>query len=163
MLPMMTGYVYYEYKKHVIKKEVKRKVISGIDKDELVLLSFKKAEIANKLKWERADEFEYLGEMYDVVEREMIGDSIFYWCWWDHEETKLSYQLNQLLLKKMQHDSESKEHAAQLLSLLKTHFLSNNEEWMKFHEQVISNQYSAIDMPYYSMKYQPLVPPPEIS
>ena len=65
----------------------KRKLKEGISENELVKLTFSKKEIPTLLKWENDKEFEYNGQMYDVVEVADIGDSLQYTCWWDKAET----------------------------------------------------------------------------
>lgn len=86
-----------QYEKKCLKKEIKRNIIAGINKSELVLLKFSAEEIETELKWEHSKEFEYKNEMYDVVETETRNDSTFYWCWWDYEETNLNKKLDKLV------------------------------------------------------------------
>jgi hypothetical protein len=90
-------YLWIEYQRSEVKSEVKWRMIDGIDREELVLLKFSKQQSENELHWEHSKEFEYMGEMYDVVERKTRADSVFYWCWWDYEETELNRKLASLL------------------------------------------------------------------
>ncbi len=89
-----TGYYgWIQIRKVQVRKEV-REIISGeAGKEELVLLRFSLEEAAGLLRWEHPGEFEFGGEMYDVVERRVTGDSVCYWCWWDRKETDLNKQL----------------------------------------------------------------------
>ncbi|PTB91022.1 hypothetical protein C9994_16285, partial [Marivirga lumbricoides] len=96
--PGLITYSWLSHQKRAVKHEVKWKMIAGMDKNELVLLKFTSEE-AKVLKWEHAKEFEYQNEMYDVVEQQTIGDTTYYWCWWDHEETALNKQLSLLVVK----------------------------------------------------------------
>lgn len=41
------------------------------------------------IHWERANEFAYKGRMYDVWEKRDIGDSVWYYCKWDKEDTEI--------------------------------------------------------------------------
>lgn len=91
--------LYLKHEKKMLKREIKHKIIEGIDRSELVELTFTLTEAAEKLRWEHSKEFEYNGEMYDVVEMEEKAATITYWCWWDHKETSLNKQLNGLLAK----------------------------------------------------------------
>ena len=70
-------------------------MIEGIDQEELTLLRFATENVENVLRWEHDGEFEYKGEMYDVVKREVRDDSSYFWCWWDHEETALNKKLQE--------------------------------------------------------------------
>lgn len=107
-----------------MKREVKWTMIAGLDKDELVLLKFTKADSA-ELRWEHAREFEHHGEMYDIVERSLQGDTTYYYCWWDHEETKLNKKLQSILANIWQSNSNKKEQEDHLMALYKSLFISN--------------------------------------
>ncbi|HEY9082146.1 MAG TPA: hypothetical protein VIN73_02345 [Vicingaceae bacterium] len=80
-----------------IKKSIKHKIIAGIEKEELVLLVFDKDEVDQQVKWKHSKEFQYKGEMFDIVEKEIIGNEIYYWVWWDKEETVLNQKLANLV------------------------------------------------------------------
>ena len=95
--PVATTYLVLKYQKKQVKREVKWKMIAGIPREELVLLKFTEGEKSNDLRWVHSKEFEYKGEMYDIVETHFKGDTTYYWCWWDYEETKLNKQLDGLL------------------------------------------------------------------
>ncbi|MBK8955199.1 MAG: hypothetical protein IPM34_06540 [Saprospiraceae bacterium] len=93
VVPGTAVYVLLQHQKHIIRKEVKRNLIAGINKNELILLKFSSSEKSRLLTWEHSREFEYQHNMYDVVEESTVNDTTSYWCWWDHEETKLNKQL----------------------------------------------------------------------
>ena len=110
MLVPFTGiYLWMQYQKKLIRKEVKIKLINSIDKEELVMLTFTRYEITTKLKWDHSKEFEYQGKMYDIVEVNTKDDTIFYWCWPDHKETKLNKQLNKLIAQALGNNQQNKE------------------------------------------------------
>lgn len=85
--PFYGTYFYLSLQQKAIQKAVQRKLEEGIPANELVKLTFSKKEIPSLLKWEHDKEFEYNGQMYDVVEVADIGDSLQYLCWWDKAET----------------------------------------------------------------------------
>ena len=89
----------FHIEKAALKREIKWKMIAGIDQNELVLLKFSKEEAETKLRWEHSKEFEYDGQMYDIVSKEIKGDSIYYRCWWDYEEPALNRKLQQLVVR----------------------------------------------------------------
>lgn len=82
-----------------VKKAVDRHIVAGIEAGDLVLLEFSRAETETLLRWEHAREFEYDGQMYDVVETWAVGDTVFYRCWWDREETALNNRMRLLALR----------------------------------------------------------------
>lgn len=144
------------------RKEVRSQMIAGIDKKELAQLKFSKATAKKELIWEHSKEFEYRGNMYDVIETEFNGDSIIYWCWWDNEETILNRQLSNLVLKALGSNPQNKENEKQLTEFFKT----------LFHNDILS--IDVVSFPfdkdkrfswvftYISCFNVPSVPPPEI-
>lgn len=97
LFPFVGSYYLLKHEKKMVKRAVKHKIIEGIDRSELVYMKFSLADSENKLDWKHSKEFKYRGEMYDIVEKEIQGDSIAYWLWWDYEETALYQKLNLLL------------------------------------------------------------------
>jgi hypothetical protein len=80
----------------IVKRDMENHIIAGIRKSDLVLLIFSTEETRTLLRWEHPREFEYKRQMYDIVETESLGDTVYYWCRWDQEETKLNEQLREL-------------------------------------------------------------------
>lgn len=95
--PFSATYLWPHIQKALIKKEVKAKLIAGIDKSELTHLTFSKSQIETELRWKHSKEFGYKGEMYDVIETEICCDSIRYVCWHDKAETELNKRLQTLI------------------------------------------------------------------
>jgi hypothetical protein len=95
--PFYGTYLYLSLQQKVIQEAVQRKLEEGIPSNELVKLTFFKKEIPNLLKWEHDKEFEYNGQMYDVVEVTDVGDSLQYLCWWDKAETATKKNKQKLL------------------------------------------------------------------
>lgn len=70
--------------------------MNGIPKEELVFMAFSQEDLTTKLKWKHSKEFEFNGEMYDIVECNETADSAFYWVWWDKEETELNQRVKRI-------------------------------------------------------------------
>lgn len=130
--PAVVTYTWIQQRKCAVKKEVKWKMISGIDKKELVLLKFSNREIETKLNWKHSKEFEFNNQMYDIVDKKITKDSIQYWCWWDFEETKLNQQLSKLLVTVFQKDIPSKEKQAQIVDFYKSLYFQSAFTWSPF-------------------------------
>jgi len=96
LVPSSGTYLWLQYKKNMTIRQVEKNIQAGIDKEKLVLLRFTEEEAAKELKWEHSGEFEYHHQMYDIVESLIIGDSIYYWCWWDIAETVLNNKISEL-------------------------------------------------------------------
>ncbi len=84
----------------MVRKEVKQMMMQGVDKKDLVTFSFSKQQIENELKWKHSHEFEYNGNMYDIVSFRKEDDRYVYSCWLDKRETKLNAQLAALFGQK---------------------------------------------------------------
>lgn len=69
-LPVLGGYSWLQYQKAEVRKEVERQKERGFAEEDLVLLRFSYSETKHLLRWEHAAEFEYLGQMYDIVRSE---------------------------------------------------------------------------------------------
>ena len=95
-LPLWGSLGYLQLEKKKVQKSVKRKIMNGIPKEELIYMAFSTEDLTTKLNWKHSKEFELNGEMYDIVEREETADSAFYWVWWDKEETELNQQVKHI-------------------------------------------------------------------
>ncbi len=116
--PFAGSYLWLQHQKAQIKKQVKWDLISGMDKADLVLFGFSLTELET-LRWEHDREFEYLGEMYDVVAVEKDGDTNWYWVWWDHKETRLNQHLEKLVTQAWAGDPLQKKNKDRLISFVK--------------------------------------------
>lgn len=128
LLPFVVTYSVIHFEKKQVKRSVKHKIIDGIDKSELVLLQFSKLETEQKLSWKHSKEFEYLGEMYDIVETIESGDSVVYYCWWDNEETLLNKKLAQALSGILPLNSKNTKTQNLLAQFAKTLFCADNHQ-----------------------------------
>ncbi len=106
IVPMITSLSYIQYQKQQVRRAIKKSIIAGLDKKDLVCFNFSLQE-KQKLRFEHAKEFEYQGEMYDIVFEEVHKDITTYWCWHDHQETELNQKLNQLINLSLEHSQEN--------------------------------------------------------
>jgi len=123
--PFVGTFTYLEYQKKIERKKIKRAIMAGVDRAELVLLSFSKQEATHVLKWKHSKEFQYKNEMYDVVETLDSGDSIQYYCWWDHKETALNKKVTSLLFQFLNTDPNTQDSHLRLAHFCKNVFHSN--------------------------------------
>jgi len=159
--PVATTYIILKYQKKQVRREVKRKLIAGIDKEELVLLKFTEEEKETQLNWKHSKEFEYKGEMYDIVETKIVGDTTYYWLWWDYEETKLNKQLSQLLSFALGHNPKNQENQKRLHNFFKSLYFSEDErkEPLVFFE--LKSKFHFGQNFYLSVFLTPPDPPPK--
>lgn len=150
-----------QYRKSVVKKEVKWKMIEGLDKDELVLLKFSTQDIESKLKWKHSKEFEYNGQMYDIVERSTEGDTTYYWCWWDYEETALNKQLSDVLNLALGKDTKSNKHKNALYHFCSKLFFEPQKSFVLLTQIDYQDAFSNYRMNDYVIYLSNTSPPPD--
>ena len=158
-------FLYLHFEKAALKREIKWKMVAGIDQNELVLLKFSKEEAKKQLRWEHSKEFEYEGQMYDVVSNEIKGDTIYYRCWWDHEETALNKKLQQLVAQTFDKDKDKQRTQNQLTIYLQSFFCSTLFEWQATVPEYLVEIYQTIvDADNFStIRLSPPTPPPQYS
>lgn len=143
----------------MVKKEVKQNIIAGINKTELQILQFHHQEVDQKVEWEHSKEFEFEGKMYDVVEKEIINDSIRFFCWLDEEETELNKRLKSLLTDVYQKDVPLKMKNDLVLDFYKSLYFQNtdlitfNQLFKKLSSK--SNYINNYFFQYYKAEIQP--------
>lgn len=161
--PFWISYSVIQYQKYSVKKEIKKQIINGMDKNDLVQFRFSKKVAETKLEWEHSKEFEYSGVMYDVVESVKKNDSVYYWCWEDDEETKLNQKLNALVEKTAGPDKIKNENLKQLSNFLSTLYNSFNNPFSFDCDNDSSNSLSYYFALYLSLTIEPQTPPPKHS
>lgn len=162
IIPFWGAFSVLLYQKNQHRIEIKQKIKAGLIPEELTLLTFSKADAETLLHWQHNKEFEFNGQMYDVVERGQSGDSLWFLSYWDHHETKIKRSLDRLIstsTKPIVHDRS----ASSLAYLqLKVSFI---EEILAFEG---NNDYKNILNPAYFVSNfnaeidSPLTPPPQV-
>jgi hypothetical protein len=118
---IFTAWVVHARKK-AIRKEVKQAMVLGLNRSDLARITLAKADLERELEWEHDHEFEYRGRMYDVVERQTVGDSVTFWCWEDHEETGLNQKLDRTVAGILDDDQPTQREQQRVQSFLKALF-----------------------------------------
>ena len=89
LLNLCGYYPLFKLQQRRIHRAVERHLAKMLatEREHIVTIGFKKDQ---PVKWERpGKEFKHNGTMYDVLKHETRGDSIFYYCFNDREETYL--------------------------------------------------------------------------
>lgn len=89
------GFVYNVWL-YSVKEDVKEQIERGTE-GEQTLIKVPKSWSENppdNFKWHEDHEFEYRGQMYDVIRQQTRGNEIWYYCYWDKAETKLLKNLS---------------------------------------------------------------------
>jgi hypothetical protein len=159
--PFAGTFIYLQVQKSKVRKEVKHRLIAGLHQDQLVKLTFSPHQTQTELRWKHAKEFEYRGEMYDIVSTQQQGDSIVYHCWWDHEETALCQQLNTLAAVAWANNPFQQKHSAHLLTFAKSLFLSKIQPVFVASCAAVKPMYNVGYFDYTSRAIAPPAPPPD--
>ncbi|MFH6983551.1 hypothetical protein [Marinoscillum luteum] len=157
-IPFMGTYTWLRVEKYQLKRQIKRQLIAQTDKNDLILLKIAHKD-SSLLSWEHSKEFEYKGEMYDVVERYQNEDTTYYRCWWDHEETRLNRQL-QVLVNKAFGKDPYHEANRERVETFTSGLICVPIPVFKFITFVSAFQRQALEMtPIYRQQKPPLPPP----
>jgi hypothetical protein len=146
-------------KKEAVRQEVRHRLLAGMDQDELVLLAFDRDEAQSELRWEHAGEFEFQGVMYDVAETHAKGDSVYYRCWPDGEETKLNHRIAELVDHVLGHDSQRTENQKRLADYFSSLFCERISGWQPAIPPA-GQQIPAESFRLLTVFHTPPVPPP---
>lgn len=160
--PVIVTYSWMHARKTVIRKQVKRKIIAGLDTSELVLLTFTQSDLDTKLRWVHSKEFEYNTQMYDIVTHIEHGDSISFYCWWDKDETELNKQLVTLAHIAFGNDPVKQQKESKLLNFYRSLYVFRSFDF-HFHCANQSKYESSTNQSIYHQEYKaPPTPPPKI-
>jgi hypothetical protein len=156
--PLWVGSWYYAQRTS-LRREVKSQLIKGVNPGDLVLFSFSKQEMENLVRWERHDEFEYEGNMYDVVRSEKKENRFYYWCWPDNQESILNKELRNRTAELFNNSPKPGEQSSKVILYFKSLFFKDIETWSfinfdnpEAHPNFIPNHYQN---PYRFIPYSP--------
>ena len=120
VLPFLGTYIWFQGRIASARDVAALKIKKTIPPDDEILWKFSLADSKNKLEWEHSQEFEYNGEMYDVIRSEQKGDTMWYWCYWDRKETLLKKELNLLTLNLLGPGATHQNHGQRIDEFFKT-------------------------------------------
>jgi len=161
VLPMLSLNIAWYIEKQAIRMEIREKLFTEPDRSKLKLLKFNVRDAKSFLSWKDKREFEFNGRMYDVVETEMLGDTVAYLCWPDDKETGLNRKLNEMTARAMGSDKQNSNRRL-LVDYLKVQFVQNIVEyagWLAGKDLVPG--FFFLDL-YSSVYLPPLSPPPKV-
>ncbi|MCB0521082.1 MAG: hypothetical protein H6577_06840 [Lewinellaceae bacterium] len=144
------------HRRSCARRSIALQIAEGAGQSNLTKLSFSKADSRSLLDWEHGHEFEYLGEMYDVVRSEAIGDSIVYYCIPDKVETVLNNQLRQAT----NNNPQNKQDFKSLMDFFKSIYCPPLPDIYR-HVAAMVKQQDHYFMAYLSHSFPPPVPPPK--
>lgn len=117
-----------------IRESIKEKIESSVAKEELVLIKISRTNPPKDFQFiEEGREFRYKGEMYDIVQQEVKGDTTYYQCIHDIRETKLYADLDQQIQNEYATNPVHHKKQTELLKKIpKVYFFSANSIFLCF-------------------------------
>jgi hypothetical protein len=161
--PSVGAFPWLHFKRAMLKKEIARHITQGIDSDQLVVLRFSKEDAGTLLRWEQSGEFEYKGQMYDVVEAWTVGGTLFYRCYRDREETKLNNRLKEFSERVLEGPLKIVQRADPWSGSAKVLFPAGADEEIISTPGFSPHQVRALADAYSSIIIPPPTPPPRRS
>lgn len=104
-----------------IRNSVLQAIQSGVAPEALIVFIFTEEESQN-LNWKKSHEFEFEGEMYDIVETKIEEGAYHYTCFHDTKETKFKRRTFKLLGSLLLPENDSQSDQNTNLKLVKTQF-----------------------------------------
>lgn len=159
--PITVTYIWLNYQKINLKQEVNLKIQSGLDKERLVLLKFKSNKVEKQLKWKHSKEFELNGEMYDIVEKEIYGDTTYFWCYSDTGETQLNKKFEEFFSNIFDNISQTQDTPKWLTKIFKSLYYDEIVINLNIFQRIIQVN-SNYCFSFINFISSPPKPPPEI-
>ncbi len=99
-------FTYFEWKRMVIKKEVKHAIKHSVPEGQLIRFHFTLHE-AKQLKWVKSHEFILNGHYFDVINKAKNKNGYFFKCISDDQETVLFSQLRSITSFNISHSGDN--------------------------------------------------------
>lgn len=159
--PVLVTTGWLQYHRYATRERIERQLYLTQESTEVVTLTFAKTDIKKLLEWEHNREFEFQGQMYDVIDANETPDSITYRCIWDKAETRIKKQLNQLVAQSLENDTQHHSRQQQIqIQLLKLYF-EPTFNWQSKADGIARINHSCCTPNYSQLFYSLDNPPPE--
>jgi hypothetical protein len=136
-----------------MKKTLFRK--AKIEAETVLVFSLNDKYAMRRLKWEGNDEFNFDGQMYDVIEKKIGNDKLIIRCISDRKETALIKKY-----EKMNDENNSKNKSALLLKLINVSYLPAKNIELFISDKPIPSLYFQSDIIPSGVR-DVLTPPPQ--
>lgn len=154
----------YDVQIKQLRRSVKWGILNALPNDELTLVKVathleKRPNAAFYRKHEK--EFQFLGEWYDIVRSNRMGDTTYYYCFHDKKETTLYRKIQKAGAQLTHTDSNTQSRKSlAIFDLFKQHYLKPEAKIHLFQKLVIHKLYYTDDL-LQSLKLSCTSPPPE--
>jgi hypothetical protein len=114
-----------KFQKRLIRNSVKELIYNGLSNSELSRIVVTTSDSANLL-WHHHDEFEFQGNMYDLVSKESFNDSIVYLCFLDEKESEVNVYIDQQAKSIWSHSPFANDFETKLVDFIQKVFPPEN-------------------------------------
>ena len=156
--------VIFELQRFQIRREVKQHLKAGVEKIDLVLLKIPiilEQQPNKNFRRIHKGEFRYRGRMYDIVRQENHGETTWYYCISDEEETQLYASLDDMVTKEMNRNKQRQEQNEKLRHL-RNQFCFNFTGYNPVSYPEAQNKYTNYFFKLKTWCIIPPTPPPEV-
>lgn len=111
------------------KKEVKQIIKAGLPENNLITHKFHRSifnEVLPNFKWIKKYEYRFNNEMYDVINSEFKGDSVYFLVYHDMKESKLFKNLDDKIADLLEQNPNKKNEITLLVLSLNKFFVLHN-------------------------------------
>lgn len=122
----------FQHFRHEWQLKVREQLAISYGKDEVTFFTFHKNNINSS-----QEEFEFNGQFYDVISREIQGDSVVLKCFSDEKETQLIAQFQNDIQKNIAQKTDSQEKTQLLFTYLLKDFIFDNQYRLSYPPSVL--------------------------
>lgn len=160
LIPAVLFLGYLKWQEEELEEKLEERIEQQVENQTLLVFSI---EGLQQLYWEHEKEFQYKGEMYDVIDRYVRGDSVYLLCFHDREESHLKKQLYNYLARQQDKNPAQKQTESRIfafLSKLVPSYLIRG----KFSSEQVYQQLPEGQMSFFYRRENcgPSPPPPEV-
>ena len=162
ILPVSSLVVWLAHHKYEVQERLEHKLLFTDSEVDIVTLTFSLEEAKTYLEWEHEREFQFQGEMYDIIEHTITADSVRYRCIWDHAETKVKKQLEALVSGALQQDEQHREVQLSIHKLFMSLFFEDSNDWQSETMASLIDHFAKWKAPFSEKVISCHTPPPDL-
>ena len=144
-----------------LKEIAEENISTGRLVNKVLILAFSKTdinEVLSELRFLDKKEFSYKGKMYDVIKKECVNDSIYFYCLPDADEDELNLAFNKNFDGDEQNSDKNSPRQNLLKNILQDGVLSDNPILMRQFSK--TNYFTHKSITALSNIYEVVTPPP---
>ncbi len=165
LFPLVGHMVFFKIRRGQLRHELKEKLEHSVPRGDLTFIKIHREWLSQPpahFQWTEKNEFRLNGEMFDIVYRESVGDTIMLHCLADKAETLLFTHLDNWVEKQNTDDPFQRGQSLQWQRLLDSLF-----QVASFFSIPSSSPDEVLDLPPYRFDYsdwerEVVNPPPEV-